>query len=62
MDRICIADTVGIATPALMKEKVDCILNTTNLPVAVHCHNDFGLAVIIAEILKGIINQCRALK
>lgn len=46
VDRICIADTVGIATPALMKEKVDCVLNAASLPVAVHCHNDFGLAVI----------------
>lgn len=45
-DRICLADTVGIATPELMKEKVECLIKASSLPVAVHCHNDFGLAVI----------------
>lgn len=45
-DRVCLADTVGIATPELMKEKVECMIAASGLPMAVHCHNDFGLAVI----------------
>jgi isopropylmalate/homocitrate/citramalate synthase len=43
-DRIGLADTVGIATPALIQQKVRAVLDITNVPVAVHCHNDFGLA------------------
>lgn len=40
-----IADTVGIATPAMMSEYVSGIIEEAGIPVSVHCHNDFGLAV-----------------
>ena len=43
-DRICVCDTVGILTPdssfGLFKK-----LSDINVPIACHCHNDFGLAV-----------------
>lgn len=44
-DRLDIPDTVGYATPKYMSELVVDTINTTNLPISVHCHNDFGLAV-----------------
>ena len=44
-DRICACDTVGILTPeksyAFYKE----LSSSFNVPVSVHCHNDFGMAV-----------------
>lgn len=55
VDRICISDTVGVGTPEIMTEKVKCILGACDIPVAVHCHNDFGLAAInsIAAVKAG---------
>ncbi|MFQ6613178.1 MAG: homocitrate synthase [Fidelibacterota bacterium] len=44
-DRFSLADTVGVMTPTRMKEVVRQIVQETDLPVHVHCHNDFGLAV-----------------
>ena len=41
--RLRLADTVGIADPALMAELVD-LAGGRGLEVAVHCHNDFGMA------------------
>ena len=43
-DRICVCDTVGILTPDASFELFS-KLNDINVPVACHCHNDFGLAV-----------------
>ena len=43
-DRICVCDTVGILTPDLSYELFD-KLRDINVPIACHCHNDFGLAV-----------------
>ena len=43
-DRICICDTVGILTPDSSFELFNS-LNDISVPIAVHCHNDFGLAV-----------------
>jgi len=44
-DRICACDTVGILTPersyAFYKE----LSSSFKVPVSVHCHNDFGMAV-----------------
>jgi isopropylmalate/homocitrate/citramalate synthase len=42
---IGIPDTVGVATPEAMAYLVGVAQETTALPIAVHCHNDFGLAV-----------------
>ncbi len=51
-DRIDIPDTVGYSTPEYMAEITRDAIQATNLPVSVHCHNDFGLAV--ANALSGI--------
>lgn len=39
-----LADTVGIALPNTFSEIVGSVVDSTTLPVAVHCHNDIGLA------------------
>lgn len=43
-DRICVCDTVGILTPDSSFELFS-KLNDIHVPIACHCHNDFGLAV-----------------
>lgn len=43
-DRFSIADTVGCWTPSKAKEIVGRITSELELPIHVHCHNDFGLA------------------
>jgi len=47
-----IPDTVGIATPLAMREIVKRVHEALKIPIAVHCHNDMGLAV--ANTLAGI--------
>ncbi|RPF50719.1 (R)-citramalate synthase [Methanobrevibacter gottschalkii DSM 11977] len=44
-DRICVCDTVGILTPDSSFELFDKLNEDINVPIAAHCHNDFGLAV-----------------
>lgn len=44
VDRVCVCDTVGILTPDSSFELFD-KLSDIDVPVACHCHNDFGLAV-----------------
>ena len=51
-DRIDIPDTVGYSTPSYMASIVGDAVRASGLPVSVHCHNDFGLAV--ANALAGI--------
>ncbi len=51
-DRVNIPDTVGYCTPEYMAEITKDAIEATKLPVSVHCHNDFGLAV--ANALSGI--------
>jgi len=51
-DRIDIPDTVGIMTPRGMYKLVSEIREVVRVPISVHCHNDFGLAV--ANTLAGI--------
>lgn len=51
-DRIDIPDTVGYSTPQYIAEITRDAVDATRLPVSVHCHNDFGLAV--ANALSGI--------
>ncbi|MFM8659317.1 MAG: 2-isopropylmalate synthase [Candidatus Nitrosotenuis sp.] len=51
-DRIDIPDTVGYSTPQYIAEITRDAVIATNLPVSVHCHNDFGLAV--ANAISGI--------
>ena len=51
-NRVNIPDTVGYSTPEYMAELTRDTIEATKLPVSVHCHNDFGLAV--ANALSGI--------
>ena len=51
-DRVDIPDTVGYSTPEYMADITKDTILATKLPVSVHCHNDFGLAV--ANALSGI--------
>lgn len=51
-DRIDIPDTVGYATPEYIAMITRDAIKASGLPVSVHCHNDFGLAV--ANALSGI--------
>ncbi len=52
VDRIDIPDTVGVITPEKMFQLVSDIKTVVNVPISLHCHNDFGLAV--ANTLAGI--------
>jgi 2-isopropylmalate synthase len=44
-DRIDIPDTVGYSTPGYIAEITKDAIVASHLPISVHCHNDFGLAV-----------------
>ena len=44
-DSIGVVDTMGCILPEAMKFMVGMVKTLTNLPVEVHTHNDFGLAV-----------------
>ena len=43
-DRFSFADTVGILTPSITKISITKLKNELNIPIHIHCHNDFGLA------------------
>jgi len=51
-DYINIPDTVGIMTPKAMERLIRELKEVVNVPLSVHCHNDFGLAV--ANSLAGV--------
>ncbi len=44
-DRINIPDTVGVMNPPAMKYLISKLRKEISIPLEVHCHNDFGLAV-----------------
>jgi 2-isopropylmalate synthase len=44
-DKINVPDTVGIMIPFRMRDLVSSIHERIDVPIDVHCHNDFGLAV-----------------
>jgi 2-isopropylmalate synthase len=44
-DIINVPDTVGVMTPSLMYRFIEDIHDAMEIPIDVHCHNDFGLAV-----------------
>ena len=52
VDRIDVPDTVGVMTPPAMMQFVSEIRSKTKVPLAVHCHDDFGLSV--ANSLAGV--------
>lgn len=45
VDRVRIVDTTGCATPQIIGFLVREMKLVTDIPIEVHCHNDFGLAV-----------------
>jgi isopropylmalate/citramalate/homocitrate synthase-like protein len=44
-DRINIPDTVGVMFPTAMKKLIVEIKDLVHVPISVHCHDDFGMAV-----------------
>jgi isopropylmalate/homocitrate/citramalate synthase len=63
-DRIVIPDTVGAARPEAMRFLVSELVDCVGVPIHVHCHNDYGLALANAlaaveagaSIIDGAIN------
>jgi isopropylmalate/homocitrate/citramalate synthase len=63
-DAVGLADTVGVATPWSFMRLVQQVTAGCRLPVAVHCHNDLGLATAnsLAALLGGASGvQCSVL-
>lgn len=44
-DKINVPDTVGVISPPAMEYLIGELKKVTNVPISVHCHDDFGLAV-----------------
>ena len=52
-DLIGLTDTVGVGRPDTIEEMVRKVVGAVSIPVSIHCHNDFGLAV--ANTISGIL-------
>ena len=50
VDAICIADSSGVASPDGFRHLIRTVSHHTKLPIAIHCHNDFGLATANALV------------
>lgn len=44
-DRINVPDTVGVMTPGGIRHLISELKKEIRVPISMHCHNDFGLAV-----------------
>jgi isopropylmalate/citramalate/homocitrate synthase-like protein len=44
-DKINVPDTVGVMVPEAMSRLISELEKVMKIPISVHCHNDFGLAV-----------------
>ncbi len=44
VQRVCACDTVGVLTPEKSRELYSGLAKLLKVPVAAHCHNDFGMA------------------
>lgn len=55
-DMVAFADTLGMMTPSSMKDVVGSLKRDIKIPLAVHCHNDFGLGLgnVLAAIEAGV--------
>ncbi|MFH1403930.1 MAG: 2-isopropylmalate synthase [Candidatus Altiarchaeota archaeon] len=55
VEHINIPDTVGVMTPAAMGWLISELREDVKTPLAVHCHNDFGMAVAntVSAVLAG---------
>jgi 2-isopropylmalate synthase len=45
MDRLNVPDTVGIMIPRTMSKLIEDIKTAVTVPISIHCHDDFGMAV-----------------
>jgi len=45
VDKINLPDTVGVVSPPAMEFLVGELMTVTKVPLSIHCHDDFGLAV-----------------
>jgi D-citramalate synthase len=52
VQRVCACDTVGVLTPETSRKLYSDLAGWLKVPVAAHCHNDFGLAT--ANTLAGV--------
>jgi (R)-citramalate synthase len=61
VDRVTPCDTVGILTPERAAEFFSNLKKNLKVPIAVHCHNDFGMAVAntVAALSSGA-DECHA--
>ncbi len=55
VQRVCACDTVGVLTPEKSRELYSGLAKMLKVPVAAHCHNDFGMATAntVAAVLGG---------
>ncbi|MBI0583949.1 MAG: 2-isopropylmalate synthase [Methanomassiliicoccus sp.] len=55
VDKINVPDTVGTISPPAMEYLIKELMTVTRVPISVHCHDDFGLAVAnsIAAVRQG---------
>ncbi|MBE6494492.1 MAG: 2-isopropylmalate synthase [Methanosphaera stadtmanae] len=60
VDKINVPDTVGVTIPIRMNELISQIAEIIKVPISVHCHNDFGLAV--ANSLAGVEGGARQIQ
>jgi 2-isopropylmalate synthase len=45
MDRLNVPDTVGIMIPRTMRKLIEDLKTVVTVPISIHCHDDFGMAV-----------------
>ncbi|MDK2789955.1 MAG: (R)-citramalate synthase [Methanothermococcus sp.] len=58
-DRACVCDTVGILTPEKSMELFKTLKENIDIPISVHCHNDFGMATAnTVSAVRGGAEQC----
>ena len=58
VDRVHIADTVGAISPQGMNYLVNELRSTLNVDIALHCHNDFGMA--LSNSISGLLAGANA--
>ncbi len=58
VDRVHIADTVGAISPQGMNYLVNELKSTLNVDIALHCHNDFGMA--LSNSISGLLAGANA--
>ncbi|TDA33646.1 MAG: 2-isopropylmalate synthase [Hadesarchaea archaeon] len=44
VQRLCVCDTVGVMTPDRIQQLFSDLAGSFDLPLSVHCHDDFGMA------------------